>query len=128
MATVAELREAAGFSRVDAGGAGGDGGAGGAGRAGRADDEGRAVESVYCCDLLSVVMGKAPAGCAWVTVMGNINVVAVAALVDAACVVVADGAAIEPRAVEKAAEQGVVLMRSTLPVFEAAMRAYEAIG
>ena len=40
----------------------------------------RAVESVYCCDLLSVAMGHAPAGCAWVTVMGNINTLAVVAL------------------------------------------------
>ena len=25
----------------------------------------------FCCDLLSVAMGKAPAGCAWVTVDGK---------------------------------------------------------
>ena len=39
----------------------------------------------FCCDLLSVAMGKAPAGCAWVTVMGNMNTLAVATLADAAC-------------------------------------------
>ena len=92
MATVAELREKAGFSLATAdgshgegsegsadgaggtGGADGDtssGGADGADGAGQKDSMGssfegadRAVESVYCCDLLSVVMGKAPAGCA----------------------------------------------------------------
>ena len=60
--------------------------------------------------------------------MGNINVIAVAALVDAACVVVADGAAIEPRAVEKAAAQGVTLLKSKLPVFETALLAHRIIG
>ena len=80
----------------------------------------RQVQSVYCCDLLSAVMGKAPAGCAWVTIMGNINVVAVGALADAACVIIADGAAVEERALEKADEQGVLLLRSELPIFETA--------
>ena len=37
------------------------------------EDTGRRIETVFCCDLLSVAMGKAPAGCAWVTVMGNMN-------------------------------------------------------
>ena len=40
------------------------------------------VSRIFCCDLLSIAMGKAPAGCAWVTVMGNKNTVAVASLTD----------------------------------------------
>ena len=36
------------------------------------------VTSVECCDLLSVAMGNLPSGCAWVTVMSNINTLAVA--------------------------------------------------
>ena len=105
MSTVAQLCEGAGFSRaiLDAKG------------------ENREVHSVYCCDLLSAAMGNAPAGCAWVTVMGNVNVVAVAALADVACVVVADGADIDPRAADKAAEQGVSMLRSTQPIFETAL-------
>ena len=42
----------------------------------------RQVESVYSCDLLSFVMGRAPADSAWVTVMGNMNAMAVALLAD----------------------------------------------
>ncbi len=38
----------------------------------------REITRAFCCDLLSVAMGKAPAGCAWVTVMANINTLAVA--------------------------------------------------
>ena len=33
----------------------------------------REITKCFCCDLLSVAMGRAPAGCAWVTVMGNMN-------------------------------------------------------
>ena len=39
----------------------------------------REVTGTYCCDLLSIAMSRAPEGCAWVTVMGNINTLAVAA-------------------------------------------------
>ena len=35
----------------------------------------REIKSVFCCDLLSFVMGRAPQDSAWVTVMGNVNAV-----------------------------------------------------
>ena len=80
----------------------------------------REVKSVYCCDLLSAVMGRAPADSAWITVMGNINVIAVGVLTDVACVIVADGAEVDERALIKADEQGVTVLSSALPVFETA--------
>ena len=55
----------------------------------------RPIQSVYSCDLLSFVMGRAPADSAWATVMGNVNAMAVAVLADVACVVLAEGAALE---------------------------------
>ncbi len=67
----------------------------------RGADTDRAITSVYCCDLLSVAMGHAPAGSAWVTVMGNINTLAVVALTDAACVVLAGGAHLDEAALAK---------------------------
>lgn len=51
----------------------------------------RAVTGGYAGDLLSWVMGRAQAGDCWVTIMSNINVVAVAQLTDVACVVFAEG-------------------------------------
>ena len=42
------------------------------------DDTDRSITKPFCCDLLSIAMGRAPAGCAWVTVMGNLNTLAVA--------------------------------------------------
>ena len=48
------------------------------------------IRQVYCCDLLSIAMTKVPEGAAWVTVMSNINTLAVASLTEAACVIVAE--------------------------------------
>ena len=65
----------------------------------------RPVESVFCCDLLSLAMSRARAGCAWVTVMANLNTVAVATLTDAACLVFAEGITPPEGCVAKAAEE-----------------------
>ena len=51
----------------------------------------RAVENVFCCDLLSVAMARAPESCAWVTVIGNNNAVAVGTLADASVIILAEG-------------------------------------
>ena len=50
----------------------------------------REVTRVFCCDLLSIAMSRAPSDSVWVTVMGNKNTVAVASLADVACIVLAD--------------------------------------
>lgn len=44
----------------------------------------REITGVYIGDLLSWVMGRAKADCAWITIMSNINIVAVASLADTA--------------------------------------------
>ena len=69
----------------------------------------REIEGGYCGDLLSWVMSRAKSGDAWVTIMTNINVVAVASLTDCACVILAESAEVEPAVVEKAKYQGVNL-------------------
>ena len=78
--------------------------------------------SVFCCDLLSVAMARAPEGSAWVTVMTNSNVVAVATLADVACVILAEGYSYDPAAIE-AAKGKVTLLRSSLPIYETALQA-----
>ena len=80
----------------------------------------RPVESVFCCDLLSLAMSRARAGCAWVTVMANLNTVAVATLADAACLVFAEGICQPEGCVAKAAEEGIAVYTSPLPVYETA--------
>ena len=90
-------------------------------------DPDREMTNVFCCDLLSIAMGKAPAGCAWVTVMSNINTLAVASLADAACIVLAEGIQPDDIMLNKAIEQDIPLFTTSLPVFEAALRIYENI-
>ena len=77
------------------------------------------VTSIYCCDLLSLVMARAPAGCAWVTVMGNQNAVAVASLTEAACIVLAEGISMDEAGLQKAKEHNVPIYTTQLPVYEA---------
>ncbi len=72
----------------------------------------REIEGGYCGDLLSWVMGRAKSGDAWVTIMTNINVVAVASLTDCACVILAEDAQVEPQVLEKAQSQGINLFVS----------------
>ena len=81
----------------------------------------REITTPFCCDLLSIAMGRAPSGCAWVTVMGNMNTLAVAALTDAACVILAEGAALTPEDLACAEKEEITVFYTELPVFEAAL-------
>ena len=65
------------------------------------------IETGYCGDLLSWVMGRAPTDCAWITVMNNSNVAAVALLRDAACVILSQGAEPDKALLEKAVQSDV---------------------
>lgn len=86
------------------------------------DDPDRPVEGGYCGDLLSWVMGRAPAGGAWLTIMSNVNVAAVAALSDVSCVVLAEGVIPDPPLLDKARAQGITLLGTDLSVFNCSVR------
>lgn len=91
------------------------------------EESGRSITVPFCCDLLSVAMGKAPAGCAWVTVMGNMNTLAVASLADAACVIMAEGAVLDDTARKKAIDQDITVLSTDKPIFEAALEIYQRL-
>ena len=80
------------------------------------------ISGVYCCDLLSIVMGSAPADCAWVTIMNNINTLAVAALTDCALLVLAQGVAADEVFLAKADAQAITVLASPEPIFETALK------
>ena len=86
------------------------------------------TRGIYCCDLLSIVMGRAPADCAWVTVMGNLNSIAVAVLADTACIVLAEGMALDDDAKARGEQQDVTVLKTSLPVYEASVAVAKAIG
>lgn len=72
----------------------------------------RPVTGGYCGDLLSWVMGRASDGDAWITVMGNLNAVAVAVLADTACIILAENAALDTDARERAVQENIPVYRS----------------
>lgn len=87
-----------------------------------------AIKSVFCCDLLSIAMGKAPAESAWVTVMANINTLAVATLTEVSCIVLAEGTNLDDNTLEKANSKGITVFTTDLPVFDAALIIHGAIN
>ena len=86
------------------------------------------ITCTYCCDLLSIVMGKAPAGCAWVTVMGNMNSVAVASLAEIGAIILADGVKPDANAIKRAEENGINIYLSDDPVFDTALKIHKALN
>ncbi len=74
----------------------------------------------FCCDLLSVAMSRATTGCVWVTVMGNINTLAVASLTEASLIILAEGTRLDGIAVDKAKNEGITVLATQAPIFETA--------
>lgn len=87
----------------------------------------REIDGAYVGDLLSWVMGRAAQDNVWITIMSNINVVAVASLADVACVVVAEGVDFEEEILKTAEEKGVNILLSDKPSFETALMISEYI-
>jgi hypothetical protein len=81
-------------------------------------DPEREITGGYTGDLLSFVMGSARSGDAWVTIMSNVNVIAVATLTDVAVVLLASGVALDPGVKEKAEAQQINVLSSPLSSFD----------
>lgn len=92
-----------------------------------ANGQTKEVNGCYVGDLLSWVMARASAGNVWLTVMGNINAIAVAALTDAAAIVLAEGAALDADAAQRAEMQGISVYSCTENLYDTAVRVYEAL-
>lgn len=81
----------------------------------------REINGVYIGDLLSWVMGRAKADNAWITIMSNINIVAVASLADVACIILAEGVELDSAVRETANAKGVNILMADMPAYETAM-------
>ena len=90
-------------------------------------DPEKEIKGVYIGDLLSWVMGKANANDAWVTIMSNLNVIAVASLTDVASVILAEGVIPDGEIIETAKEKGVNLLVCPLPSYETAIKLSELL-
>lgn len=82
----------------------------------------RDVTGAYCGDLLTWVMANAPADGAWLTIMSNINVAAVAVLTDVSCIILTEGVKPDDPLLARAQTQGVNLLGTGLSTYECALR------
>lgn len=82
----------------------------------------RVIDGAYVGDLLSWVMGRARCDNIWITIMSNINVVAVASLSDVSCVLLAENVTLDSEVLNTAKEKGINIFSTPLAAYEAAIR------
>jgi len=89
-------------------------------------DLNRKISNVYSCDLLSWVMAKGKHDTAWITVQTHNNILAVASLLEFACIIIPEGIKVDQEIIDKANEQEVVMLSSDKESFEIFKILYEA--
>lgn len=85
----------------------------------------REVRGVYTCDLLSHAALNVRKGDAWITVINNINIAAVAAITNAACVIIPESIEIPDLVKDKAIARGITVISSPHTAYETAVKIYE---
>lgn len=88
---------------------------------------GEEITDGFCCDLLSFAIGRAPEGSIWMTVIGNINTVAVASLSGAACILLCEGVKPDAQALEKAIEEDIPILVTEKPAYRCALEIGQAL-
>ncbi len=78
------------------------------------------VTGGYCGDLLSDVMGHAPANAIWLTVQTHVNIVAVASLKDISAILLVRGQKPEQDTLDRCTSEGIMLLGSANNAFELA--------
>ena len=86
------------------------------------------VDGCYIGDLLSWVMGRAQSGNVWLTVMGNLNAIAVAALADVSGIVLCEESALDPDARKRADMQGIPVYGCTPNLYQTAIEVYQKLN
>ncbi len=84
-------------------------------------DEDREIDGVYVGDLLSWVMGRAKSGNAWITIMSNVNILAVASLADTSCIILAEGVTLEEDVVETALQKEINILTTKMDIYNTAV-------
>ncbi|MEA5016688.1 MAG: AraC family transcriptional regulator [Candidatus Limiplasma sp.] len=76
------------------------------------------VSCGYACDLLSWVLAHGKVGMAWMTVQTHLNVVAVAVLMEMACVILVEGVQPEEGSLQKARAEGLAVLSTEKTAYE----------
>lgn len=90
-------------------------------------DGDREIVGCYCGDLLSWVMGRAKADQAWITIMSNVNIAAVATLCDTSCIILSENVSLDDDVKNVAEMKGINVLKTPLPTYEAAKALSEII-
>ncbi len=85
------------------------------------------IDGAYIGDLLSWVMGRASASSLWLTIMSNVNVLAVASLADVSAVILAEGVTPDADIIAAAEAKGINLISTSMSAYSAA-KALSALG
>lgn len=85
------------------------------------------ADGCYVGDLLSWVMARALSGNVWITVMGNVNAIAVATLTDVSCIVLTENASLDEDAAKKAEMQGIPVYGCGANSYQTAVQVYELL-
>ena len=76
------------------------------------------ITGVFVGDLLSWVMGNCEENQVWITVQSHLNIVAVSALKEISCLVIAHGAEVEEETMNKAIEENIAICTSDLSAYD----------
>ena len=87
----------------------------------------RNIGGVYIGDLLSWVMGRATENDAWITIMSNVNVIAVASLCDVSVIILAEDVILDEDVLSLAKEKGVNVFTTALSAYDVATKLYDAL-
>ena len=87
----------------------------------------REITGVYAGDLLSWVMGHAEEGQCLVTIMSNVNVLAVASLLDLSCVILAENVKPDEEFISIAKEKSINVLTSSESAYKICTILYEAL-
>lgn len=83
------------------------------------------IQGGFSGDLLSWVMGNCEEKNLWITVQTHLNVVAIAALKEISCIVIAQGAQIPQETIKKAMEEDLAIFETNLSAYEVCEKCIE---
>lgn len=88
------------------------------------NDKDITIEGVYIGDLLSIVMSKAKHNYVWITIQTHMNIVAVAELLELACIVIVENMDIDEDTIAKAKELNIPIFKTSQSAYETACKLF----
>lgn len=89
-------------------------------------DENAEIMGGCVCDLLSWVMAHGVQNGAWITVQTHMNIIAVATLLELACIIIPEGIEVEADVLEKAQQEGIAILSSDQSAYALCGKMYQA--